>query len=64
MMAGGDLRRRERGAWDHFVRRSLLHGERSCESAPGANVYRGARDAQYGALGRNSGVFAQVRYGL
>jgi hypothetical protein len=30
----------------------------------GANVYRGARDAQYGALWANSGVFAEVRYGF
>lgn len=30
----------------------------------GAEIYRGAADTQYGGLERNSGVFAELRFGL
>jgi hypothetical protein len=50
---------------DHFVRPLITYTVSDrVKVLLGANVYCGARDAQYGALGRNSGVFAEVRYGL
>ena len=50
---------------DHFVRPLITYTVSDhVKALLGANVYRGARDAQYGALGPHSGVFAEVRYGL
>jgi hypothetical protein len=50
---------------DHFVRPLITYTVSDhVKVLMGANVYRGARDAQYGVLGPNSGVFAEVRYGL
>ena len=50
---------------DHFVRPLITYTVSDhVKALLGANVYRGARDAQYGALWPNSGVFAEVRYGF
>jgi hypothetical protein len=50
---------------DHFVRPLITYTVSDhVKALLGANIYRGARDAQYGALGPHSGVFAEVRYGL
>jgi hypothetical protein len=50
---------------DHFVRPLITYTVSDhVKALLGANLYRGARDAQYGALGPDSGVFAEVRYGF
>ena len=50
---------------DHFVRPLITYTVSDhVKALLGANVYRGVRDTQYGTLAPNSGVFAEVRYGL
>src|SRR6266702_3067112 len=49
---------------DHFVRPLITYTVSDhVKALLGANVYRSARDTQYGTSGPNSGVFAEVRYG-